>query len=108
MSKCVIILPNIGLFLTFAFIMYIRRGTLKTSVELFRMVISVTKCRFFSVKLLVFFPFLGAHYRALEGKAVPISTDSYFSLLMHNVLSPHYFGNALSVTNRNLAQVRSE
>lgn len=63
---------------------------------------------FFSVKLLVFFPFLDAHYRALEGKAIAISTDSYFSLLMHDVLLLLYLSNTLTVTNGNLAQVRSK
>lgn len=107
MSKCVITLPNIGLFLTSAFFTYIKRNP-KTSVELLRIVISVTTRRFFSVKLLVFFPFLDAHYRALEGKAIAVSTDSYFSLLMHDVLLLRYLSNTLTVTNGNLAQVRSK
>lgn len=65
------------------------------------MVISVTKCRFFSVELLVFFPSLDAHSRALEGKALAISADSYFSLLMHDVLLLHYLSNILTVTRGN-------
>lgn len=72
------------------------------------MVINVTKRRFFSVKLLVLFPFLDAHYRALEGKAIAISMDSYFSLQMHDVLLLHYLSNALTVTNGNLAWVRTK
>lgn len=72
------------------------------------MVINVTKRRFFSVKLLVLFPFLDAHYRALEGKAIAISMDSYFSLLMHDALLLHYLSNALTVTNGNLAWVRTK
>lgn len=66
------ILPNVALILTFCFFWYTSRRTLKTSVELLTMVISVTKHIFF-YKASVFFPFLGAHYRALEGKAIAMA-----------------------------------
>lgn len=51
---------------------YFSKGTLKTSVELLKMFISATKC-VFSIKLIGLFPFLDAHYRVLEGKAITIA-----------------------------------
>lgn len=107
MGKCIVILPNIGLFLTFCFFGISQK-------EPWKLLWSCLRCSLAQQNLFFFyeaycpFSFSRCSLQGIRRESYYHSMGSYFGLLMHEVLLLHYLSNTFTVTNGNLGQVWSK